>query len=201
MSATDINRSPRLDGDHARPEDEARRPRPPGLPVDARRAPDRATGLVLAGDSAGGTLAIVTATALRDDPAPVPVLAQLTVYPAPDGSKPYPSVDEFADGYLLTKAGHEWYHHHYAPDVTDVRASPLLGDLTGLPPAVVLTAGLDPVRDQGRAYAAGLVAAGVPTTFLEAEGNVHAFVLMRKAVPSSQADVEAALTALRSLLP
>ncbi|MGW4517042.1 alpha/beta hydrolase fold domain-containing protein [Streptomyces sp. NPDC004393] len=65
---------------------------------------------------------------------------------------------------------------------------------------MVLTAGLDPLRDEGRAYAAALVAAGVPTTFLEAEGNVHAFVLLRRAVPSSQADIAEALTALRALV-
>src|SRR3569833_434139 len=119
---------------------------------------DRPDGPVLGGDSAGGTLAIVTAMALRDDPAPVPVRAQLTIYPATDLTRPYPSHTAFAEGHLLTEAARRWYYGHYRPVVDEVRASPLLGDLAGLPPAVVLTAGLDPVRDEGRAYAAGLVA-------------------------------------------
>jgi acetyl esterase len=143
---------------------------------------------------------IVTAMALRDNPAPVPVLAQLTIYPAPDESKEYPSQREFADGYLLTQAGREWYSGHYQPIRTDVRASPLLGKLENLPPAVVLTAGLDPVRDAGRAYAMGLISAGVPTVFREAVGNIHAFVLMRGAVSSSQRDIAGALTALRAIV-
>ncbi|MDT0462090.1 alpha/beta hydrolase [Streptomyces gibsoniae] len=159
-----------------------------------------ADALILGGDSAGGTLAIVTAMALRDTPAPLPVLAQLVIYPATDLTRRYPSHQEFAEGHLLTEAGRRWYYGHYRPTVTDVRASPLLGEPAGLPPAVVLTAGLDPVRDEGRAYAAALVAAGVPTTFLEAEGNVHAFVLLRRAVPSSQADIADALTALRAVV-
>lgn len=158
------------------------------------------TALVLAGDSAGGTLTIVTAMALRDDPAPVPVLAQLVIYPAPDDSKEYPSQREFADGYLLTQAGREWYARHYRPIRTDVRATPLLGKLAGLPPAVVLTAGLDPVRDAGRAYAMGLISAGVPTVFREAAGNIHAFVLLRRAIPSSQLDITEAVTALRTII-
>jgi acetyl esterase len=153
--------------------------------------------LVLGGDSAGGTLTIVTAMALRDDPAPVPVRAQLTIYPSTDLTRNYPSQEEFADGYLLTEAGRKWYYGHYRPVADEVRASPLRGDLAGLPPAVVLTAGLDPVRDEGRAYATGLVAAGVPTTYQEAEGNIHAFVLLRQAVPSSQRDITSALAALR----
>jgi acetyl esterase len=156
--------------------------------------------LVLGGDSAGGTLAIVTAMALRDDPAPVSVRAHITMYPSTDLTRPYPSHEEFADGHLLTEAGRRWYYGHYRPVAEDVRASPLLGDLTGLPPAVVLTAGLDVVRDEGRAYAAGLVAAGVRTTYREAEGNIHAFVLLRRAVPSSQRDIADALEALRSIV-
>ena len=154
------------------------------------------TGLVLAGDSAGGTLAIVTAMTLRDAPAAVPVLAQLVFYPAADMSGSYSSTETFSEGYLLTRASMEWSAEMYAPDFGDWRASPMLGDLTGLPPAVVVTAGLDPIRDQGRAYASALVAAGVPTVFREASGNIHAFATLRKAIPSSQEDVTGALSAL-----
>ncbi|MFE3876315.1 alpha/beta hydrolase [Kitasatospora sp. NPDC059146] len=159
-----------------------------------------ADALVLCGDSAGGTLTIVTAMALRDAPAGLPVRAHMAVYPATDLTRRYPSEDEFAGGRLLTEAGRRWYYDHYRPDRRDRRASPLLGDLTGLPPAVVVTAGEDPVRDEGRAYAAALVTAGVPTTFLEAAGHVHAFVLLRRAVPSTQDDLARAFSALSTAL-
>ncbi|HTI28378.1 MAG TPA: alpha/beta hydrolase [Kutzneria sp.] len=158
------------------------------------------TGLVLGGDSAGGTMTIVTAMALRDRPAYVPVVAQLLMWPATDLIGKYPSQREFAEGYLLTEASRVFYQDAYRPVVTDVRASPMQGDLAGLPPAVVLTAGLDPLRDEGRAYAAGLITAGVPTTFLEAVGNIHAFGLLRKAIPSSVPDLAQALSALRALI-
>lgn len=158
------------------------------------------TGLVLGGDSAGGTMTIVTAMALRDRPADVPVIAQLLMWPATDLVGKYPSQREFAEGYLLTEASRAFYQDAYRPVVTDVRASPMQGDLAGLPPAVVLTAGLDPLRDEGRAYAAGLITAGVPTTFLEAVGNIHAFGLLRKAIPSSVPDLARALSALRALV-
>lgn len=155
------------------------------------------TGVVLAGDSAGGTLSIVTAMALRDHPAPVPVHAHLAFYPSSDATHPYPSLEEFAEGCLVTQAAVQWYAGHYRAIPTDIRASPLLGDLAGMPPGVIVTAGLDPLRDQGRAYAAGLVSAGVPTVFREAAGSVHSFVLLRGAVPSARADVAHALAALR----
>src|ERR1022692_1588248 len=155
-----------------------------------------ADALVLGGDSAGGTLAIVTAMALRDAPAEAPIRAHIAIYPATDLSRPYPSQKEFASGRMLTEAGRRWYYGQSRADIHDWHGSPLLGDLTGLPPAVVLTAGEDPVRDEGRAYAAALIAAGVPTTFLEAAGHIHAFVLMRRVVPSTQDDLARAFAAL-----
>ena len=159
-----------------------------------------ATSLVLAGDSAGGNLAIVVAMALRDDPAAVPVIAQAPIYPAADMTKEYPSFNDFAEGYLLTRDGMVWFGEHYAADPLHVRGSPMLGELKGLPPAVVITASLDPIRDQGRAYAAALAAAGVPVTFREAAGNVHGFITLRQAVPSSAGDVAGYLTALKAVI-
>jgi acetyl esterase len=158
------------------------------------------TSLVLAGDSAGGTLAIVTALALRDRPAVVPVLAQWAIYPATDLLNHYPSYKEFGSGYLLTEDVMIWFNDHYRPDPTDWRASPLQADLTLLPPALVTTAGLDPIRDQGRAYAAALIEAGVPVSFREASGNIHGFMNLRRAIPSSQSDVAASLSTLKALL-
>jgi acetyl esterase len=158
------------------------------------------TGLVLCGDSAGGTLTISTAVALRDEPAAVPVLVQAPLYPAADASREYPSYAQFAEGHLLTRAGMEWFMAAYRPDLSHPRATPIAGNLSGLPPAVVMTASLDPIRDQGRAYAAALVAAGVPTVFREAVGNVHGFATLRKAVPSSVGDLAAFLTAVKAAI-
>jgi len=158
------------------------------------------TSLILSGDSAGGNLAIVTAAALRDAPAKVPVIAQLPFYPATDASKDYPSYAEFADGYLLTKDSMEWFMAAYKAEADHIRSSPLLGDLAGMPPAVVVTGGLDPIRDQGRAYAAALALAGVPVVFREAKGNIHGFITLRKAIPSSVGDVMGAFAALKDII-
>ncbi len=155
-----------------------------------------ATGLVLAGDSAGGNLAIVTAMALRDRAAGVPVIAQWPLYPAADLATHYPSFAEFAEGYLLTRASIGWFADNYAADPADWRGSPMAGSLAGLPPALVTTASLDPIRDQGRAYAAALARAGVPVIFREAVGTIHGFLTLRRAIPSAQADLAAALAAL-----
>ncbi|RJF94159.1 alpha/beta hydrolase [Sphingomonas cavernae] len=158
------------------------------------------TGLILAGDSAGGNLSIITAMALRDAPAAVPVIAQFPIYPATDFSKPYDSYDKFAEGRLLTHDAIEWFGNNYAADPEHVRASPLLGDVAGLPPALVLTAGLDPLRDQGRAYAGALIAAGVPVVFREAKGNIHGFINLARGIPSSVGDIAGALRALKDLV-
>lgn len=158
------------------------------------------TSLILSGDSAGGNLTIVTAAALRDAPAAVPVIAQLPFYPATDSSREYPSYSQFADGFLLTRDSMEWFMAAYEAENEHIRTSPLLGDLEGMPPAVVVTASLDPIRDQGRAYAAALAQAGVPVVFREAKGNVHGFITLRKAIPSSAGDVAGALAALKDLI-
>jgi acetyl esterase len=158
------------------------------------------TSLVLAGDSAGGTLAIVTALALRDQAAAVPVIAHWAIYPAADLATHYPSYTEFRAGYFLTEESIRWFGESYAPDATHWRGSPMVAPLAGLPPALVTTAGLDPIRDQGRAYAAGLAQAGVPVCFREARGNVHGFINIRKAIPSAQADFLGDLAILKSII-
>jgi acetyl esterase len=158
------------------------------------------TGLVPCGDSAGGNFAIVVSLALRDQPAAVPVLAQWPIYPAADPAKQYPSYHQFGSGYLLSREGMEWFDECYAPSKDDWRYAPLVKDQAGMPPTLILTASLDPIRDQGRAYAAALVQAGVTTVFREAEGNIHSFVTLRKAIPSSDEDVRAAVEALKLLI-
>ncbi|MBB3910334.1 acetyl esterase [Sphingomonas desiccabilis] len=158
------------------------------------------TSLVLAGDSAGATLAIVTAMALRDRPAAAPVIAQWPIYPVTDTTREYPSYGEFAEGYLLTRESLAWFGQAYRAESASLRASPLLGTMAEMPPALVLTAGLDPLRDQGRAYAAALAEAGVAVTYREARGNVHGFLNLRRAIPSSQGDLAGALVALRQIV-
>jgi acetyl esterase len=168
-----------------------------GSPAELGR---RVTGLVLSGDSAGGTLAIVTAMALRDAPAAVPVIVQAPIYPAADMAREHPSFSEFAQGFLLTRDSMDWFADAYAADLQHMRGSPMAGSLAGLPPAVVITASLDPIRDQGRAYAAALIEAGVPVVYREAVGNIHGFVTLRKAIPSSVGDVAGYLSAVRAMI-
>lgn len=158
------------------------------------------TGLVLSGDSAGGNLTIVTAMALRDAPAAVPVIAQFPIYPATSVHSDWQSYEDFSDGYLLTKEGMEWFGNHYAWMEGDWRAHPLDFDQSGMPPSLVVTASLDPLRDQGKAYADKLREAGVPVTYKCAEGNIHGYICLRKGIPSSQADVEENLAALKQVI-
>jgi acetyl esterase len=158
------------------------------------------TGLVPCGDSAGGNFAIVVSLALRDAPAAVPVLAQWPIYPAADPATGHPSFRDFAEGYLLTRDGMDWFDRCYRPDKADWRYAPLNKDQAGMPPTLIVTASLDPIRDQGRAYAAALIEAGVPTVFREAKGNIHGFISLRKAIPSSDADVRGAVEALKLII-
>ncbi len=158
------------------------------------------TGLVLSGDSAGGNLTIVTAMALRDAPAAVPVVAQHPIYPTVSSSLDWQSYRDFKEGYLLTEEGMAWFGEQYAWVAGDFRADPLQFDQTGMPPSLVTTASLDPLRDQGRAYVERLKADGVRVEYREAEGNIHGYICLRKGIPSSQTDIDGNLAALKSLL-
>jgi len=158
------------------------------------------SGLVPCGDSAGGNFAIIVSLALRDTPAAVPVLAQFPIYPAANPGKGYPSFEDFAEGYLLTKPGMDWFEECYAADTKDWRYDPMVKSQAGMPPTLVITASLDPIRDQGRAYAAACIEAGVPTVFHEASGNIHGFMNLRKAIPSSNEDLRGCLDALKLML-
>jgi acetyl esterase len=136
--------------------------------------PDR---VAIGGDSAGGNLAAVVAQQTRGgDDAPA---AQVLIYPLTDVSRRHPSRDLFARDLLLTDDDIVWFEQHYAPgtDPTDLRRSPLLApDLSGLAPAVVVTAAFDPLRDEGEAYARALREAGVPVVSWRAPGLVHGFL-------------------------
>lgn len=135
--------------------------------------------LAIAGDSAGGNLAAVTALIARDGGPQL--CAQLLIYPVVDfdADHPYPSRIDNAEGYFLTSEDMEWFSGNYMPegaDRHDPRLSPLRApSLAGLPPAVVLTAEFDPLRDEGEAYAAALAAAGVAVRQHRFDGLIHGF--------------------------
>lgn len=158
------------------------------------------TGLIPCGDSAGGNFAIVTTLSLRDEPAAVPVVAQWPIYPAANPTEGYPSFADFGAGYLLTHEGMAWFDQCYAPDRKDWRYDPLHQDQKGMPPTLVVTASLDPIRDQGRAYAAACAKAGVNVVYLEAEGTIHGFLNLRKALPSAQDDLARCIAHLKLLV-
>ncbi len=158
------------------------------------------SGLVLAGESAGGNLTIATALTLRDKPASKPVIAIHPIYPAVTTHNDWQSYRDFGEGHLLTEGSMTWFGDHYAADPADYRASPLDFPADGLPPTVLVTAGLDPLRDQGRAYAAKLIEAGVTTVYREGVGTIHGYINLSQAIPSAKNDIRGALTALKAIV-
>jgi acetyl esterase len=135
--------------------------------------------VVVAGDRAGGNLAAVTALRARDEGGPA-LLGQLLIYPVTDYVTPgTPSMAENADGYGLTRQGMAWFWDHYLADPSQAahpHASPLRSNnLSGLPPALVMTAEYDPLRDEGEYYGQALQAAGVPTEIARWDGMNHGF--------------------------
>jgi len=134
--------------------------------------------VAVGGDSAGGNLAAVVALLATREGGPRP-RAQLLIYPVTDLSTKHPSYRLFADGFFLTERDMDWYRGNYLPDAAaalDPRASPLLApDLHGLPPAVILSAGFDVLRDEGEAFAKRLAEAGVPVTHRRVPGQIHGF--------------------------
>jgi acetyl esterase/lipase len=150
------------------------------LEIDADR-------LAVAGESAGGNLAAVAALALRDS-GPRPAM-QVLVYPVTDQAADTDSLRRFAQGYSLTRDLLRWYQGHYLRDErdrADWRASPLRAlDHSRLPHAYILTAGFDPLLDEGRAYAERLARAGVAVTYECFEGQIHGFLPMGGAIAAA----------------
>ena len=101
----------------------------------------------------------------------MPVLAQWPIYPAADPGKGYPSKEDFGEGYMLTQPSMDWFEECYCADESDWRYAPLVKSQAGMPPTLVTTASLDPIRDQGRAYAAACIEAGVRTTYHRGGGD------------------------------
>jgi acetyl esterase len=142
-----------------------------------------AARLAVGGDSAGGAVAAVVCQAMRDAREAGPAF-QMLIYPATDSSQESGSRKSFAEGYFLSKGLMDWFWKAYVPagtDLADLRLSPLLAkDFAGLPPAFVLTAGYDPLRDEGRAYANRLIDAGVKTTYVNYPGTIHGFFTLTR---------------------
>jgi acetyl esterase len=158
------------------------------------------TGLITSGDSAGGNLTIVTTMALRDKPAAVPVLVQFPIYPVVTLDPDWPSMREFSKGYLLTEEAMAYFGEGHAATPGDYRSEPLNFSQLGMPPSLVTTASLDPLRDQGIAYVEKLKQDGVRVEHRSAEGNIHGHINIRQAIPSAQTDIEGNIAALKNLL-
>lgn len=147
-----------------------------------------AGSVAIGGDSMGGNFAAIVAQELRRLGEPQPAL-QLLIYPCVDVASETASMTTYADAFPLSRPILEWFMGHYmgpSDDPADPRLSPLRAkDLSGLAPAVVVTAGFDPLVDQGEAYALRLKAAGVPTAYRCYDGLAHAFTAFTGAVPAA----------------
>lgn len=166
------------------------------LGVDPRR-------IVVCGDSAGGNLAAVMCLKSRDESGP-PLALQALVYPVTNlAAFDTPSYREFAEGYYLSRAEMEWFRGHYLgkpEDAQSAYASPLLAaDLRGLPPALVITAECDTLRDEGEAYAKRLAEAGVAVTCTRYNGMIHPFFSLGGLLMQGRRAIEQIAAAVRGL--
>ena len=166
------------------------------LGVDADR-------LAVGGDSAGGNLAAVVSILARDAGGPA-IRFQLLIYPGTEMVSTRPSHETLAQGYLLTRDSLDYFHQHYIADPahnTDWRASPILcEDLSNLPPALVITAGYDPLRDDGLAYSQRLTEAGNRATHICFERQIHGFITMGKVLEEANTAVDLCADAVRRAL-
>ena len=159
-----------------------------------------ASRMAVGGDSAGGNLAAALCLVQREAGRPMPAF-QMLIYPATDMRAVAPSHTTNGQGYMLTNDSINWYRGNYIADQadwSDWRASPLLASShAGLPPALVLTAGFDPLRDEGLQYANALSAAGVPTQYVCFERQIHGFITMGRVIEEAHTAVGLCGTALR----
>jgi acetyl esterase len=156
--------------------------------------------LAVAGDSAGGNLAAALALRARDAGGP-PLRFQLLVYPVLDHTMSFPSIVENGRGFFLYEVDIRWFRDHLlrGHDPRDPLASPwFAADLSGLPPAYIVTAEYDPLRDEDAAYAERLREAGVPVTLRQWDGQMHAFFTMVGFYPAAQPALEEAAAAVRA---
>ena len=161
-----------------------------------------ADAIAVGGESAGANLAAVTALRARDERAPR-LAFQLLVYPQVDFEDESPSMRDFADGHFLTRASIDYFAGHYLAKPADRRhpyASPLHADLRGLPPAFIITAECDPLRDQGEAYASQLQRAGVSVESRRYAGMIHPFFSLGGIVEGGKRAIADSAAVLRKAL-
>jgi acetyl esterase len=160
-----------------------------------------AARMAVGGDSAGGTLSAVLAHEV-----PGTFALQVLVYPATDLTNSYPSIEENGDGLLLTRQAIAWFQGHYltgGADPRHPRVSPIYTDaatMAAAPPALVITAEFDPLRDEGEAYAGRLREAGVAVEHIRYDGQIHAFFAMPGAIPAAKDAMDRVAAALRRAL-
>ncbi|MFM9861980.1 MAG: alpha/beta hydrolase [Micropepsaceae bacterium] len=155
--------------------------------------------IAVAGDSAGGNLAAVVCQVAKQKGGPR-IVYQLLIYPVTQWKADTGSMTSFAEGYFLEKQTMHWFFDQYAPgaDPTDWRLSPLAApDLSGLPRAYVVTAGFDPLKDEGKAYADKLNHAGVAAVYMDYPGMVHGFFNMSGVIPTAREAIADAAKAVR----
>ncbi len=168
-----------------------------GSPAELGR---QAIGIITIGDSAGGNAAVVVSQLLGANPAAVPVVLQVPIFPLVEDANGSASMAAFSDGFLLTAETMAFFDAAYGADRSDPRGFPILSDHSNAPPTIVATASLDPIRDSGRAYAKALVDAGRDVVFLEMRGVTHSFTNLRQMVPSTQNDLERIIAAMQFML-
>ncbi|OIK26494.1 alpha/beta hydrolase [Streptomyces malaysiense] len=166
-----------------------------------------ATRIAVAGDSVGGNMSAAL-TLMAKDRGDVPLVQQVLFYPVTDASFDTPSYHQFAEGYFLRRDAMRWFWDQYTTDEgqrAEITASPLRAtteQLTGLPPALVITGEADVLRDEGEAYAARLRAAGVPVTAVRYQGVIHDFVMLDalRGTQAAGAAIAQAVAVLRTAL-
>jgi acetyl esterase len=168
--------------------------------AELRAAPEK---IAVGGDSAGGNLAAVVAQQTKAAGGPAPC-AQILLYPALDRTVARPSLEHFREGFIIGRDDIAWYQLHYTGS-TEVQPDPALHplltrDLAGLAPALIVTAGFDPLRDEGEAYAEALMQAGVPVVLKRFEGLLHGFCNMATFAPACDAALADIIASLRRVV-
>lgn len=157
--------------------------------------------IAVCGDSAGGNLATVVAMMARDRKE-LKIAKQILIYPTVDSTFSFPSIDKLAEGYLLTKEIMKWFLDNYRDKDTDIRdpyfAPYFAQNLNDLPPALIITAEYDPLRDEGAAYAQKLKEAGVPVVYQDFKGMIHLFYQMPKLLAKARKAERLVASSLRT---